>query len=128
MTRKIYIVASAIFISAFLLVFFNHKKSMSVKGVEKMRKNVIFDLGANVGDSALLFADPEYKCDNCHELRGICTRFNQTWIIYSFEANPRYNEILDNVTKTVQKYGHTHYLYKQSAAWIRNENLTFYIE
>ena len=101
---------------------------MSVKGVEKMRKNVIFDLGANVGDSALLFADPEYKCDNCHELRGICTRFNQTWIIYSFEANPRYNEILDNVTKTVQKYGHTHYLYKQSAAWIRNENLTFYIE
>ena len=48
--------------------------------------------------------------------------------MYSFEANPRYNQILDNVTKIVQKYGHTHYLYKQSAAWTKNENLTFYMD
>ncbi len=31
-----------------------------------INKNVIFDLGANIGDSALFFADPEFKCDNCH--------------------------------------------------------------
>ena len=53
------------------------------KNIEKIRKNVIFDLGANVGDSVLLFADPEFKCDSCHELKGICTKDNKKWIIYS---------------------------------------------
>ena len=96
---------------------FNSGKSNVIDFFDKRIKNVIFDLGANIGDSALFFADPEFKCDNCHELKGICTKDNKNWIMHSFEANPRYNDILDNVTKTVKKYGHTHYLYKQSAAW-----------
>ena len=107
---------------------FNSGKSNMIDFFDKRIKNVIFDLGANIGDSALLFADPEFKCNNCHELKGICTKDNKNWIMHSFEANPRYNDILDNVTKTVKKYGHTHYLYKQSAAWTKNENLTFYID
>ena len=107
---------------------FNSGKVNMIEFFDKRIKNVIFDLGANIGDSALLFADPEFKCDNCHELKGICTKDNKNWIMHSFEANPRYNDILDNVTKTVKKYGHTHYLYKQSAAWTKNENLTFYID
>ena len=48
--------------------------------------------------------------------------------MHSFEANPRFNDLLDNVTKIVQKFGHTHYLYKQSAAWTKNEDLTIYID
>ena len=114
-----------------LIVIFHNKiinKKIINKEIEKPQKNIIFDLGANIGDSALLFADPELKCNDCHELKGICTKDNKKWIIYSFEANPRYNQILDNVTQIIQKYGHTHYLFKQSAAWTKNENLTFYLD
>jgi FkbM family methyltransferase len=100
----------------------------SVSSQKKTYQNVIFDLGANIGDSALFFADPNFQCENCHELKGICTKDNKKWIMHSFEANPRYNDILDNVTKTVKKYGHTHYLYKQSAAWTKNEKLVFYLD
>ena len=28
-------------------------------------------------DSTLLFADPEFKCDNCHELKGTGTKDNK---------------------------------------------------
>ena len=107
---------------------FNSGKVNMIEFFDKRIKNVIFDLGANIGDSALFFADPNFQCENCHELKGICTKDNKKWIMHSFEANPRYNDILDNVTKTVKKNGHTHFLYKQSAAWTKNENITFYID
>lgn len=94
----------------------------------KNKKSVIFDLGANIGDSARFFADPTFNCDLCHELKGICNKDNTKWIMYSFEVNPRYNNILDNVTKIIQSYGHTHIVYKQSAAWIEDGNLTFYLD
>jgi FkbM family methyltransferase len=108
--------------------FINMKQDSSVKIQEKVIKNIIFDLGANKGDSALLFADPDFECKTkCHELKGICSKYNKKWLMYSFEANPVFNYRLDNVSKKVQRHGHTHYLYKESAAWTKNENITFYI-
>ena len=61
-------------------------------------------------------------------MKGICAKNNEKWAIYSFEANLKYNQILDFVSKKVQNYGHSHYLYKQSAAWMKNENVTFYMD
>jgi cytochrome c len=64
------------------------------KKVEEITKNVIFDFGAKIGDSALFFADPNFQCENCHELKGICTKDNKKWVMNSFEAYPRYNNTL----------------------------------
>ena len=128
--NKFILITLMLVIVIIIVLKINHSKinedNLSTK--KNQVKNVIFDLGANVGDSALFFADPTYICNNCHELKGICTKDNKKWILHSFEANPKYNEVLDNVTKIIQSYGHTHYLYKQSAAWIKNENLTFYVD
>ena len=126
----------SIVVLSILLMFFSSKENRLAPQISqiinnyslKNKQNVIFDLGANIGDSARLFADPTFNCDQCHELKGICFKDNKKWIMHSFEANPRYNNILDNVSKIIESYGHTHILYKQSAAWVQNGNLTFYLD
>ncbi len=48
--------------------FINMKQDSSVKIKEKAIKFVIFDLGANKGDSALFFAELEFKYKTkCHD-------------------------------------------------------------
>ena len=138
MSKKFFwVVLMIIFSLLILLVLFSSKKSNSLlPKVSKItnnynfvsKRNVIFDLGANIGDSARLFADPTFICENCHELKGICYRDDKKWIMHSFEANPKYNDILHNVSKIIESYGHIHILYKQSAAWVQNGNLTIYID
>ena len=138
--RRFPLIFIAIGLIAMLTFIFNLKKDKSlindskylnfIRDIQKPR-NIIFDLGAHIGDSALFFADPSFVCDKpagCHELQGICTKNNKTWIMHSFEMNPEYNNHLDNVSKVIQSLGHTHFLYKETAAWIQNENLTFYID
>ena len=92
---------------------------------------VIFDFGANIGDSARFFADPIFKNTDkppFHELKGFCVRKNKICTIHSFEANPRFNNHLENAKKIIESFGHSHILYKESAAWIKDENLTFYLD
>ena len=94
-------------------------------------KYVIFDLGANIGDSARFFSDPSFMNQDSppfHELKAFCSKGNRKCIINSFEANPRFIEQLDENKKIIESLGHTHNVYKQSAAWIKNENLTFYLD
>ena len=61
-------------------------------------------------------------------MKAICTKNNKKWIIHSFEANPNFNQRLDNTKKIVESYGHTHYLYKKTAAWIREDIKEFYLD
>jgi hypothetical protein len=68
MQRNRILIILFLFISLLVLLFllfgrqeykFNTGKANMIEFFDKRIKNVIFDLGANIGDSALLFADPD---------------------------------------------------------------------
>jgi hypothetical protein len=62
-------------------------------------------------------------------LKTICTKNNKKWIIHSFEANPLFDLRLDYSKTIVESFGHTHYLYKNRAAWIRDDEIKeFYLD
>ena len=133
MSKKFFLVVLITILSILLVLFLGKQNSPKISQITNKynlvdKKNVIFDLGANIGDSARLFADPTFKCDKCHELKGICYRDDKKWIMHSFEVNPIYNNILDNVSKIIESYGHINILYKQSAAWVKNGNLTIHLD
>ena len=44
------------------------------------------------------------------------------------EANPFFNKSLDALKVYCENLGHTFYMYSQSAAWVKNEKLTFYLD
>ena len=88
---------------------------------------VIFDLGANIGDSARYLVDPNFQ-ESPHKLKAICSKDKRKWEIHSFEANPDFNHHLEETKKLVESLGHKHYLYKETAAWVRDETMTFYLD
>ncbi len=53
---------------------------------------------------------------------------DKKWIIYAFEANKFFDEMLTKTKNNVEKLGHTIYLYKQTAAWIYNGKIDFYLD
>jgi FkbM family methyltransferase len=89
-------------------------------------RHVFFDLGANIGDSARLFVSSNDT--KSHLLEGYGAKDDKEWDIYSIEANPLHDFNLDMTKKHIESLGHTHHLYKQTAAWIVNENLTFFLD
>ena len=56
---------------------------------------------------------------------------NSEWLIYAFEANPFFDEQLlqmKYLVTTGSKYKHTVYLYNQTAAWIYDGKIEFYLD
>ena len=109
----------ALFLLIVISIFMNNYK--------KEAKNVIFDLGANIGDSARFFVEPNFN-GNDLKLKGICSKENKKWEIHSFEANPDFNEQLEVTKKMVENFGHKHFLYKQTAAWVSDQTMIFYLD
>lgn len=120
MNNKIIIFTIFLFILIVKISFLNNEKTT------KNKKNVFIDLGANTGDSIHYFFNsttfkPEF-------LKGYGSIGDKKWIVYAVEANPYFNNALDKVKSEIESLGHTVYLYKETAAWIRNEKLTFYLD
>ena len=123
----------AIIITIILMIsqnFLNIKSNMG--NIFKGKKRFVFiDLGANTGDSIKYFIDknesPEsQKIDQY--LKGYGARTDTRWEIYCVEANPYFNKSLEELKNYCESLGHKFYLYAQSAAWIKNEKLTFYLD
>jgi FkbM family methyltransferase len=133
--RFLYLLIGTVFVVSFYILLIKkdskeEKNTTFVSNNQREPQNVLFDLGANIGDSARFYADPTFVSNDNppHELHGICTKDNKKWTIYSFEANPLFNNKLDEVKKIVESYGHTHNVFKETAAWISNEDLVFYLD
>jgi FkbM family methyltransferase len=95
-------------------------------------RNVFIDLGANKGDSVLNFLGLQDvaqggKLSKLFKKDSIASK---DWIIYAFEANPYFNDILNSLSKEIeQKYPHVSFkLYKETAAWTKNGFIDFYVD
>ena len=104
----------------------NQNPKMREKNLKK--RNVFLDLGTNNGLSVKQFIDvPVIKKDDSY-LEGYGALDGKKWEIYAVEANPYFNGMLQNLKHYCEYLGHTVNLYTETAAWIRNEKLIFYLD
>ena len=99
--------------------------------VSKDAKFVFIDLGANKGDSILNFFGQNEKAlgGQLSNLIKLDEVLNRKWIIYAFEANPFFNQVLYEMkTNLESNYGHTVFLFNQTAAWKSDGLIDFYVD
>ena len=121
--RKKFTISIALTIGIIYLIYAFNKA-----GYKRMR-HVFIDLGANNGDSIKYFinTNSDYN-ENKEFLKGYGAKNDTKWDIYAVEANPFFNNSLDELGEYCKFLGHNYFLYKQSAAWIKNEKLKFYLD
>lgn len=93
----------------------------------KLKKRVFIDLGANIGDTVRYFID-DVATDTDELLRGYGAKDRKKWEIYAVEANPFFNKHLDELKEYTENLGHTIYVFKETAAWIEDKQLEFYLD
>lgn len=106
----------------------DQKKTLTSQS--KTVRHVFFDIGVNNGDSLLKFFNQKNRGIVGGNL--IYSSFGPAaqsakWIVYAFEANPTFNDILSNITDELSKK-HTIYLYNQTAAWTYDGTVDFYLD
>lgn len=94
------------------------------------RKYVYFDLGLNNGDSLLNF----FNLKSLNYVGGYLSFSNfsrktqsSDWIVYAFEANPTFTPFLTNIKNTYFA-DQVVYLYTETAAWIYDGTIDFYLD
>ena len=89
--------------------------------------NVFIDLGANKGDSVYNFVGLTENAQG-GKLNSKNFAKNASWIIYAVEANPFFDTKLLEMKKKVEALGHTVHLYNQTAAWVQDGKIDFYLD
>lgn len=90
---------------------------------------VYFDLGANNGDSIENFLGLVDEAKG-GDIRSMFPKwFNRKkWIIHAFEANKLFNDKLMDTKYRAEKLGHEVNIYKETAAWIYDGRISFYLD
>ena len=109
---------------------FSNWNAFYTKQTIVQKKHAFFDLGSNNGDSVMYFIKDDQKIEEQKEntLRNYGTKSGHVWDVYIIEANPFFDRSLQKVRDSLQSLGHTVFLFTQTAAWIRNEKLQFYLD
>ncbi len=94
--------------------------------------NVFIDLGANKGDSIYNFVGLNQRAQggNFENERFITKKTSKKakWIIYAIEANPFFDSKLAEMKQKVEEMKHKVHLYNQTAAWIQDGTIDFYLD
>jgi FkbM family methyltransferase len=96
----------------------------------KDSRYVFIDLGANKGDSIRNFLGYTSNAlgGKLSKLISIDQVRSKKWLIYAFEANPYFDTNLQDLKEEVENEGHHVFLYKQTAAWIYDGKIDFYLD
>jgi FkbM family methyltransferase len=86
---------------------------------------VYIDLGANTGDSVYNFFNVQ---SNYPKILNTTEVEKNDWVVFAFEANPQFNNQLDAMKNKLENPKRKINLYKSTAAWIYNGNITFYLD
>jgi hypothetical protein len=103
------------------------KKSLFIQAlmIKATRRFLYIDLGANTGDSVYNFFGHQ---SNYPKFFNSTDVDKNEWIVYAFEANPRFNDQLDQMKSNLTSSRREINLFKSTAAWIYNGNITFYLD
>jgi FkbM family methyltransferase len=115
--------------SVILFAFYYRLDKLATQVIDlelETKRWVYIDLGVNNGDSVYSFFTGRAKYPSLLTQADIQ---DNTWIVHAFEANPRFNDQLDRMKKEIENGGRREInLYKSTAAWIYNGNISFYVE
>ena len=87
----------------------NRQNLLNIKVFEKLnrtpQRNVFFDLGANVGDSAENFLGFLDQALNSNDIKKVIpsNKLKEKWIMYLIEGNSKFDESLLNIKKKYSK-------------------------
>jgi hypothetical protein len=120
----------ALSIGLYIFYFSGFSNAVYTKQTVEQKKHAFFDLGSNNGDSVMYFFKDDQKIEEQQEytVKNYGTKSGHVWDVHIIEANPFFNGSLQKVRDSLQLLGHTVFLYTQTAAWIRNEKLEFYLD
>ena len=106
--------------------YFNEKYEIITK--EKPR-NVFFDLGANIGDSAENFLGFIDKASDFNDMKNLIPtdKLNENWIIYLFEGNSKFDENLLNIKKKYSSNKHEIIVYNSTIITDHDGYIDFWI-
>ncbi len=93
----------------------------------KDRVNVFIDLRANKGDSIYNFVGLTENAQG-GKLNNKNFAKNASWIIYAVEANPFFDNKLDDMKEKIEKMNHVVHLHKKTAAWVQDGKIDFYLD
>lgn len=117
-----------------VIVFYcDYKNSLvnneqAIKPAKNAKHHVFIDLGANVGDSVKYFFSHGLNPFSKSVMQGFGLIDEKEWVIHAVEPNPSFNSYMDDLKVLYEHMGHKVVLYKQTAAWIQNGKLDFYID
>jgi hypothetical protein len=111
----------------FLRYFLSNDRVIKSNG---KKVNVFIDLGANKGDSLINFLNLTSRAQGGSLNLNIpdLSTDKQKWIIYLFEANDHFTKKLRQLKEDVERIGHIVYLHDQTAAWIHDGTIDFYLD
>lgn len=109
--------------------------TLLVFGVVRKRYNhcshIFIDLGSNVGDSIEKFVDP-YNHQHRHSILAKIVREHQwkakDFCIYGMEGNPRFNEKLRNLERSLVSTCKRIKIFTETVATTQNGMVTFYLD
>jgi len=92
-------------------------------------RNVFFDLGANVGDSAENFLGLLDKVENVNDIKDVIpeNKLKEKWIMYLIEGNSRFD---DNLLKIKQKHSDKHEIIVLNGTIVSDHDgeITFFLD
>lgn len=92
-------------------------------------RNVFFDLGANVGDSAENFLGLLDKVENVNDIKNVIpgNKLKEKWIMYLIEGNSRFD---DNLLKIKQKHSDKHEIIVLNGTIVTDHDgeITFFLD
>jgi FkbM family methyltransferase len=93
----------------------------------KERRYVYFDLGTNNGDSLLRFFNLPNNGITDGNLTMSQFDSNVNWIAHAYEANPKFNQILADISNRIVKKGYSVNMNLATAAWTYDGAIDFYL-
>jgi FkbM family methyltransferase len=92
-------------------------------------RNIFFDLGANVGDSAENFLGLLDKVENVNDIKNVipANKLKEKWIMYLIEGNSRFDE---NLLKIKQKHSDKHEIIVLNGTIVTDHDgeITFFLD
>ena len=111
----------------------NRQNLLNIKAFEKLnrtpQRNVFFDLGANVGDSAENFLGFLDQALNSNDIKKVIPKdkLKEKWIMYLIEGNSKFDESLLNIKKKYSKK-HEIIVYNGTIVTDYDGEITFFLD
>ncbi len=118
-----------LFILIIIIIIQSDRYEIIINKSTSPPRNIFFDLGANVGDSAENFLGLLDKVENVNDIKNVipANKLKEKWIMYLIEGNSRFDE---NLLKIKQKHSDKHEIIVLNGTIVSDHDgeITFFLD